>query len=204
MGRYWVVLILLAAPAIAQIFHGSPGLTRKPDHTIADAAPGPVTSVGFANNGDVVVARDAGNAMTAWDLKTGKQFGAATASFQLAPKSPGVIVSATSPDGVQRAAADGNRIKIWDIKTGELLPTLEGHAGEVLSIAYSPNGRTLASGGADRSLRLWTIPLPPIPPEDLKKIEAAIPAKATVRPKKPRRLLVFWRADAIQRSEERR
>jgi len=42
------------------------------------------------------------------------------------------------------------------------------------------------------------VPLPPIPPGDLKKIEAALPRKAA-KPKKPRRILVFWRADAILR-----
>jgi type 1 glutamine amidotransferase len=39
--------------------------------------------------------------------------------------------------------------------------------------------------------------LPPIPPADLAKIKASLPAKATATPKKPRRILVFWRADAI-------
>jgi hypothetical protein len=41
------------------------------------------------------------------------------------------------------------------------------------------------------------VPLPPIPPGDLEKIKAALPAKASATPKKPRKVLVFWRADAI-------
>lgn len=124
------------------------------------------------------------------------------------PEAPRVLIGqksrvtaiAFSPDGAQMGAAgrDGT-IKVWDVKTGTLLASLEGHSGEVLTLAFSPNGRTIASGGADRSIRYWTMPLPPIAPEDLQKIEAAASlVKATVKPKKPRKLLVFWRADAIQ------
>jgi WD40 repeat protein len=34
---------------------------------------------------------------------------------------------------------------------------LEGHAADVLSVAYSPDGRTLVTGGADQSVRFWTL-----------------------------------------------
>jgi type 1 glutamine amidotransferase len=40
------------------------------------------------------------------------------------------------------------------------------------------------------------VPLPPIPPADLEKITSALPSRA-VPPHQPRKLLVFWRADAI-------
>ena len=37
-----------------------------------------------------------------------------------------------------------------------------------------------------------------IPPEDLLKIEKAVPAKATIKPKQPRKLLVFTRAEGYK------
>ena len=33
--------------------------------------------------------------------------------------------------------------------------TLEGHQGQVLSIAYSHDGQLLASGSADETIKLW-------------------------------------------------
>ena len=35
--------------------------------------------------------------------------------------------------------------------------TLQGHKHAVLSLAFSPDGNTLASGSADQTLKLWDI-----------------------------------------------
>jgi WD40 repeat protein len=37
------------------------------------------------------------------------------------------------------------------------MQTLQGHRGPVLSLAYAPDGRTLASGDADQQVRLWDV-----------------------------------------------
>ena len=48
-------------------------------------------------------------------------------------------------------------IKLWDVGNGSELRTLQGHADTVESVAFSPDGKTLASGSGDRTIKLWTV-----------------------------------------------
>lgn len=53
-------------------------------------------------------------------------------------------------------SADG-LVKVWDGDTLRLLNTLAGHTAEVLSIAFSPDGKQVAAVGEDGKVDCWSI-----------------------------------------------
>jgi WD40 repeat protein len=67
-------------------------------------------------------------------------------------------VVAFSPKGNIIAAGGGiagTDIIIWDAQTGEQLSILEGHTNWIQSIAFAPDGKSLASGSVDKKIILW-------------------------------------------------
>jgi WD40 repeat protein len=69
---------------------------------------------------------------------------------------------AISPDVTTLVTVEGNRsqtnsgaIRLFDIASGRLRRLLEGHRGSAQSVAYSPDGKILATGHMDFLLRLW-------------------------------------------------
>ena len=54
------------------------------------------------------------------------------------------------------ASAD-NTVKLWDVRSGELLRTLSAHEADIFALAVSPDGQRLASAGYDANVVLWEV-----------------------------------------------
>jgi WD40 repeat protein len=65
---------------------------------------------------------------------------------------------AFTADGALLASAAADKFaRVFDVKTGKLVRSFEGHTNHVLGIAWNRTGRTLASAGADDVIKVWSL-----------------------------------------------
>ncbi len=95
--------------------------------------------------------------MFVWDVATGTQIHNLVGHF-------GVLSTAFSADGAKLASGgfgDQDNLFVWDVATGHQLHNLAGHQGNIYSVAFSPDGMRLVSGGEQpkntSSLFVWDI-----------------------------------------------
>jgi WD40 repeat protein len=108
-----------------------------------------ITAVAFAPNRRLLVTAAADRRVVLWDPETGAAFRTIDGATTFAMADDSRTLAVGGPDGA---------IRVIDSIDGAERARFAGHPGGVLALAWIPDGRGLVSGGADKTVRVWSIP----------------------------------------------
>jgi WD40 repeat protein len=122
-----------------------------------------INFVAFTNDGKYVVSASGDKVVRVWDITSGKTI--RTVQGQIGDGDDGKIYAAAlSPDGGHLAVGgwladppNSGVIRLHDFRTGDVVALLHGHTDVVYGLAFSADGRLLASASADRTVRIWNV-----------------------------------------------
>ena len=125
----------------------------------------PATSVAFLPGGRLVAIADYDDVMTIWDAQTGEQKHIIKSPFEdrntldvgrLIVSIEPVLSLAFSADGYVLASASGSDVvRIWDARAAVEKTKIARRNAGFTSVAFSPDGKTIATGNRDGDLIVW-------------------------------------------------
>jgi WD40 repeat protein/serine/threonine protein kinase len=134
--------------------------TEQEHRTLDMTWPTHVYSLAFSADGQWLATPDKSHAgvpshagVKIWDPRTGQ-------GVRVLDAPGGLLFLAFSPLKTEPHLAVGGadpQVKVWQVRTGTLLHTLQGHTGAITGVAYSGDGKRLASSSADGSVRIWEL-----------------------------------------------
>ena len=119
-----------------------------------------VAKVAFSQSGKIFASIFKGGTTKLWDVETG----AIIKTLVIHHNSNKSIHTlcfplAFNPDLTILASGHclKNIIELWNVKTGALTKTFKGHKDQVTSVAFSSDGKRLASGSCDQTVKVWDV-----------------------------------------------
>jgi WD40 repeat protein len=110
----------------------------------------------------LVTAQDQEGVLHQWDAATGRSIVTSSEmrhwfvqSLEVSPDGKRIASGGGGSEGTLEKPDWHGEVKVWDVATGECLLTLRGHKQLVTAVAYSPDGKLLASGSQDNMVRVW-------------------------------------------------
>lgn len=65
---------------------------------------------------------------------------------------------AITPDGGRAVSGSSDKtLRVWDLKSGQAVRTLNGHTGSVNAVALTPDGLRAVLGSDDETVRVWDL-----------------------------------------------
>jgi serine/threonine protein kinase len=95
-----------------------------------------------------IVAEGTSQGILMWDQQTGMM-------LPLEPVGGRIECLAFSKDGKLLAGGTNKTIFLWEVSSGNILRTISGDIGKLLSLDFSPDGSLLVSGADDAMIRFW-------------------------------------------------
>ena len=111
-----------------------------------------VYAVAFTRDGQRLISGAADRTLKVWNVATGERL------YTLSESQDGINTLVLDPTGRHVAAAGLDKsIRIWTLgdKSGTLENSLIAHEDAILKLAWSPDGATLLSSSADRTVKLY-------------------------------------------------